>query len=49
MEYRTITFIYGLWKQRIKLLNKWELDNGITNVEKRRKNRNKNSVRSQRK
>ena len=26
-----------------------ELDNGITNVEKRRKNRNKNFVRSQRK
>ena len=26
-----------------------ELDNRITNVEKRRKNRNKNSIRSQRK
>ena len=34
---RTITFIYRLWKQRNKLWKKWELDNGITNVEKRRK------------
>ena len=46
---RTITFIYRLWKQRNKLWKKWELDNGITNVEKRRKNCNKNSIRSQRK
>ena len=30
-------------------MEKWELDNGITNMEKRRKNRNKNSIRLQRK
>ena len=46
---RTITFIYSLWKQRNKLWKKWELDNGITKMEKRRKNRNKNSIRLQRK
>ena len=38
---RTITFIYNLWKQRNKLWKKWELDNG--------QNRNKNSIRLQRK
>ena len=46
---RTITFIYSLWKQRNKLWKKWELANGITKVEKRKQNRNKNSIRLQRK
>ena len=46
---RTITFIYNLWKQRNKLWKKWELANGITKVEKRKQNRNKNSIRLQRK
>ena len=46
---KTINFIHGLWKQRNKLWKRWELDNGITNVEKRKKNRNKNHIRLQRK